>query len=598
MVRGTIDWIVGRFRALIERIARPIMERLTRELLKYIAPYIKDALRQARLQDPRGQPIPPSASASIAQQAGQVVQAEAHDIVQGLLKPDGDHFGFQISGTLAAEAFAGVGITGAIAFDVVVDYVHHQFGFFISPAVQGQSYLGAEVKAGGGGAIGFNYATVMSMGSNRGPTKSVEDAFGGPFVNELVGVGGAYGVTASKGHNFYMGARSAFYPQVQGPPTTTRGVDTPDTTTPGTPERREGVDTEEGLFATGSNALTPAGRRQVGQAAAAARTRHAQNPSSRIQIVVTGEASRRWKHPGRQTPDELNDALARDRERTVEAELRSILGQDAAAVEIVPDPEGSSRARRDRVATDDDSQQYRDVTINVIEIIPATADTVTPGTHTPGTTTPGEFGDDPRMSWRKYTPPYLPDVAHGNRPTIGWDSTLSAGLGAEVGVTSMPGSGCRAIPLPHVNFPAQAELPLRIAFGVIKMGVDFVSVDGAGMFRDALGTFTPIAEAILDEQIAEPAANMVIPRPRRTDPSRLATSTTPAYASHRMSSGLYVATSSAVPRSAHSSRSSSSCSATTSPASWRLPQAATSASPRAPSSSRRRRDRSSAPAPR
>jgi hypothetical protein len=143
-----------------------------------------------------------------------------------------------------------------------------------------------------------------------------------------------------------------------------------------------------------------------------------------------------------------------------------------------------------------------------MEHVPATPGTPgTPGTTgTPGTPDipgtppqqlPGSWGEDPSHadpafpnvpSGRSMLPPYLPDFAHGNRPTIGWDTTASVALREGIGASGYAGVGnSYSYELGHADFPPSATIPLRIALGLYKIFNDVITASPVSGIRDAVG---------------------------------------------------------------------------------------------------------------
>ena len=104
--------------------------------------------------------------------------------------------------------------------------------------------------------------------------------------------------------------------------------------------------------------------------------------------------------------------------------------------------------------------------------------------------------------------PLVPDLAH--RPTMGWDSGVSLGLRPGVGVGA--GASVNAtfsIPIAAIGFPPKAEVPLRVVMGIVKLGLDLLTMNIAGGLRDGVG----IIGALVPPAVVNGIADFVFPLP-------------------------------------------------------------------------------------
>jgi len=209
--------------------------------------------------------------------------------------------------------------------------VSHEIGLFFSPSVQVQAYGGLQVEGVGSVDANAAWGTVMSFGANRG--RGVEAGFKGAFFNVGVSGNAAAGLEGTVGQNFYVGGRSVFgspgspgtttpgtttpgtttpgttTPGTTTPGTTTPGTTTPGTTTPDTPAQSHVIASRAALFDTQKSDITGATRSMIGDVVGTIGSQRASKPNATFQISVVGEASRRWRHPGRSSADQLNADL-------------------------------------------------------------------------------------------------------------------------------------------------------------------------------------------------------------------------------------------------------------------------------------------------
>jgi hypothetical protein len=93
---------------------------------------------------------------------------------------------------------------------------------------------------------------------------------------------------------------------------------------------------------------------------------------------------------------------------------------------------------------------------------------------------------------------------------MGWDSGIGLGLRPGVGVGGeVSGSATFSIPIGAYGFPASAELPLRVASGLVKLSADIATMNLAGGLRDGVG----IVGAFVPSAIVDGVANFIFPLP-------------------------------------------------------------------------------------
>ena len=93
---------------------------------------------------------------------------------------------------------------------------------------------------------------------------------------------------------------------------------------------------------------------------------------------------------------------------------------------------------------------------------------------------------------------------------MGWDSGVTLGLRPGVGVGAGASvSATFSIPIAAIGFPPSAELPLRVATGIVKLGLDLLTLNVAGGLRDGVG----IVGAFVPPAIINGIADFVFPLP-------------------------------------------------------------------------------------
>ena len=535
-----VAWAKKQVGDLFKAIIKPLTKMLEDKLAEYLVPMVQQMLREHPIPPTapglgplgKGQlppaPLPEAALATVAASAS-TLQVAAHDVLRGILKPDGDHFSIALTGMGNIGAGIGVGAGGGASLDLVFDYPSHQMGFFLSPQVFGQLSAGAELKGGPEADLTGSWGSVLSFGANRG--KGVEEGYKGAFTNVGGGINAEEVIGATTGGNFYIGAwpwdipgslggtvtapSGTTTPGTTTPSTTTPGTTTPGTTTPGTETPgTKPIDVPAGawdvFFATEQSDLSSAANGTLDAAVAALVARHAAQPAASFTVQVVAEASPRWRHPGKSTAAQQNQALSERRAAAVAAALNARLGGAGLApfVTVRSTAIGSTSSSKLSISPDDNDQRFREAAVAAVEHDPATPPTTTPPTTTPGTTTPGTT--TPGTTTPGTTTPGGPLPGAG--PTIGWDSNMGVTLKDGVGASAFAQAGVSySFFIGEKPFPPKSETPIRVLLGFSKMLLDVASLSPLGFLRDLLGT----VGAFIPDGIVDKIVNFIIPVPGR-----------------------------------------------------------------------------------
>jgi hypothetical protein len=104
----------------------------------------------------------------------------------------------------------------------------------------------------------------------------------------------------------------------------------------------------------------------------------------------------------------------------------------------------------------------------------------------------------------------------GQRPMLGWDSSLGitggAGVGGEVEGYAGMGAGYSFL-LKRWNLPSAAMPVIRLAYALFKMGLNLATFNVGGMLRDGVGAVGGLVDDLTDGQIIRPIIDWVIPVP-------------------------------------------------------------------------------------
>jgi phage-related protein len=321
-------------------------------------------------------------------------------------------------------------------------------------------------------------------------------------------------------------------------------------------------------FETGRSAVSAAGRRTIDAVLDQAAHSRALNPNATYRMATLGGASLRWRTPGRSSALAQNQQLSFERANAVsvivEAGLarRNLTGVTTVQRQAI----GSLLGRALGLSDDDNSQIFRVSSLTAYESGgrpslnthngggsgtgegSGTGGVLNAGelgsNHAPqGTVTPNPFADagpggpgtgsrntpslregqsdwgrdlraqdpsDPTKTnaWSPTALPMVPDLL--NRPTMGWDSGVAFGGAPEAGVGGSVGvSASYSFPMYTAAFPADAEIPIRAASGLLKIELDLASGNVPGALRDAVG----LVGAFVPQEIVNEVANCVFPLP-------------------------------------------------------------------------------------
>jgi hypothetical protein len=492
-------WLLDKAAAFISRAIRavigPLYERAYKRLMDLIGPEVRDAIDHAKLLFPNGLPPPPEVHAALQQTAQQASQSNLDAIKSGLWKPEGDHFsiGFQFGGSGGAAIGGGGG--GGANLETVLDYRKNDIGFFISPAAGGQLNLGDAGATGHWSGIGA-WGTVGSFGN---PDDDVLHAWQGWFGNATYGYQGGLaifgGVGVASGGSIYRSAPTSHIEP---------GEQQPDTVVPGKPATKAQVDLSEVRFgsqrADAEAELT--GPAAMSQAAQKVRDITAGGkPATVDQVTVVGEASRIWRHPraGKDRAME-NEDLATARANSVKVGLEGRLGGEPP---VSARGAGDQRAALDGRAVTDGSADYRRALIFADVTFTGTPDQVIPGGRGPDQQVPN-LGIG------------VPNPFTSQHVAWGWDTTLSvAGLIGEEGQLGVFGGAgiSYSIPIGKKNFSHDTMEKIRIAFAIVKILADVISISPLAVLRDIVALNTVEAAPDANAVITNAVTKWTVPMP-------------------------------------------------------------------------------------
>lgn len=544
-IRVIIHFITG----LIRRAAMALAEAVKWLVLEWLKPRIQAALATAREMIDRirryGQRY-----VAAAREGARRAQQLGHNMLQSILKPEGDHFtigltgGGGVAGGEYVAASIGAGVSAVL--DMHISYRHSIFAGYLtfSPLeISG----GVGVGGGGGanlsGGLTYGWGSVLSYGRERNMHASVGGWQISGGVGAEIGGGalgrGSYGIgeqlstnlgdvpewarLAPFGHNPVTG----FLPPPPGVPVT-GGPGFPGTV-PGTethPPRGgtwSGVGPAAGngqtggrviyivrptefanrslFFETGKNDIIfdPA-RISISRSMTLDdlvtetrnRTRHADLWSA--QAAVSGHASPRWRHPqqGWTAADE-NQRLSLERAIKTRDVLENKMQAQAVFLGSRPTVSGHG-APAGEVDSDQPQQRRADIIITITKYTAQPVPQPTPNPHEPA------------------PPP-------GQLPSLGWDTSVAWQLGVEAGGEATATAQLRAgisytcpEPLWEHNLSPDESKGLRILLGLMKVTLDVAHGNPIGLVRDAAGLIGGIEE-IIGVELTDPIVNFMIPMP-------------------------------------------------------------------------------------
>ena len=504
------NWLRAAIRSRVQRVVRAVSSWINAQtiklLLKLIGPQIKAAVAQVKLMFPNGMPAPAQVVDAASKAANQVSARDERDLLQGLLKPEGDHVSFGL--TFGASGSDVVGGGGSISanFDAVFDYRRNEIGFFVTPSVAAQGSVGVQAGGGAAGGAGLAWGTVGSFGAK---SNDVLSAWGGWSAGAQYGVQaglfeGFGGSIASGGTIYRSGSVDT---TVTVPAIVVPGQTQPGTTVPGTPDRQEHVQLGEVLFPTGvgdvSRALPP-GRGTIDEAAQIVLTYPSGHPRGRVtRVYVMGEASPPWRTPRRgATAAEENQDLSERRARNVAAQLEPQLG----GVKAEPHGVGSAEALKAGLKEDAPAPERQRAVM--------TADAVISGT--PAQTTPPTTGPGTQITPAVTVPGSAPNPLASGRQAWGWDTSASVagGGGAEASAAGYGGlTAGYAVPIGKTAVSPLAMGAIRVVVGLAKVFGDLVTGSPLALIRDGVALGVYGIEEVAGVSITKPILDWAIPMP-------------------------------------------------------------------------------------
>ncbi|HUG48088.1 MAG TPA: hypothetical protein VMP67_06710 [Candidatus Limnocylindria bacterium] len=511
------NWLVSAIRSRVQRvlaaISRRINDAIVMLLLDLIGPQLRAAVQRARLMFPNGLPAPDQLVEAARQAAGQVTAREKRALLAGLLRPEGDHIGVNVS--LTASAGKGIGGTGggSLAVDVVFDYRRNEVGFFATPSMGAQLNIGDAGITGNVGA-GRSWGTVGSFGE---ASQDVLQSWGGWSTGATYGVQGS--IAKGIGGGLYSGGtiyRSGSLPLSPGtgisytpPGAGTRlepGQPLPPQLVPGTPEGTQALHLGEIRFPTGvgdmSGALPPAAE-TVDRAVAIVRDYPASARGHVHQVTFTGEASPHWRHPRPGvSPADENERLSVRRAQGVADAIGDRMPVTNKAIVGL----GSREAERAGGSRDAPMPERQRVVLTGEARIPATPDTTRPGGVGPPQEVPNQFTIEPS----------LPNPFTSQRTAWGWDTNVGiAGKGGaqvQAGVYGGITAGY-AIPLGKAAFSPFTMSLIRIVVGLYKLINDVLTGSPLAFIRDAVALGVWGVEQVVGESITNAVLDWAVPMP-------------------------------------------------------------------------------------
>ncbi len=566
-IAGMIAGAKNLIHAIVKRVVDPIKNIIAKKLSEWIAPRLKEALKKGGGLKKMMAGIPKQiagAAKGVAQKVADTAMITGHDVLRGLMRPDGDHFSFGISVGVSGEVGGGAGVAVTGTADLVLDYASHEIGVFFSPGVSVGAGGGVQAEAGPNVDLTGSWGSVLSFGANRGA--GVRQGFQGAFVGAAVSANAEAGARVGRSEGLYVGAaplydaaKPLFDAASQGakggppplppapPPAPPVGIPVPPSPAPQT----EAMITSQLVrFDTGKSNVKSEGRAAINNVLDATAHAHALHADAKYRLGALGGASLRYRHPGAgHNADERNMALSVQRAQVVAAEVTRGLSSRALAgnSEVQHGAMGSALGHLLHLPSDNNSEVFRATTLTSWEKLappPAPAPTPAPapapgggggGSPVPGpaAAAPGPRGDGSGPNTPSVGPgeinlgsddrkdkgildnvpnplhgPLVPDLMH--RPTIGWDSGVSLGVRPGVGVAAGASANATfSIPIAAIGFPPKAELPLRVATGIVKLGLDLMTMNIAGGLRDGVG----IVGALVPSAIVDGIADFVFPLP-------------------------------------------------------------------------------------
>ena len=546
LVRRALQRLYDAIVRTIRRAAAALARMIMSFVLDWLKPRIDAALATARRLIERvrryGQRY-----AEAAREGVRRTMALGRDLLQSLLKPEGDHFSIGLTGSLGASGGAYVAGTGAvdvspIILDIHVSYRHLSFRGYLS--VSGGLSGGVGVGGGGGvdAAVGgqVSWGSVLSYGREADMNASVGgwQVAGGVGAEVEAGVG-PVGLSAGVGHQvstnlgdipqwaalapFGVNPVTGLAPPPPGVPVV-GGPGFPDTV-PGTQMPRPPSGTWSGVgagspgpgreqyrpepaqtasgsvyFETGEDTITPAHRTHIGGVAASAGRLADGADLATVRGRVVGHASPRWRYPReRRTAEQENQDLSNRRAAAANQVAESAIGavSISAPYAISMDAPHGAGAGQGPADSDPRHQRRADVTYTVVR---STREVIPPPVN-----------------------PHAPTPPPGQLPSLGWDTTASLAWTGKAGAEAhgaVKGSGSVSYtdpdPVWQENLGANEAKALRIVLGLYKVTLGVAVGDQMGLIRDAAGLVGGV-EDLIGVELTDPIVDFVIPMPSDVD---------------------------------------------------------------------------------
>ena len=567
LVARAIRTIANFITRLVQRAARAIADAVMWLVLEWLKPKIQAALATARemIEQIRryGERYVAAAREGVrrAQQLGR-------DILQSLLKPEGDHFTIGLTGGVGAAGGAYVAAAGGASLSAVLDihvsYRHSSMRAYFTLGGEGSGGLGigggAGVSAAGGPTYGWG--SVLSYGSDP----EMDESVGGWQVSGGIGLevgAGALG-RASIGMGEQLStnlkdipawaARAPFgYNPVTGFGPPPPGV--PVIGGPGFPGTVPGTETPRPPGGGSWSEVGPVGNRPRGDTAGGPCVPGTGGPAGgggpgRIEMYVpeppehvsgsvffnpTGNDQVGAR--GRRTLAELAEeaeATASGADR-VQAE-GTVVGRASPRwrhprPRRTPAEENMALSQRRATNTGQafhDAMRGRSVPLGSTSIVGAGAPSGPADSDRPG-----QRRADVEVAITRYRihpppppppptrrpDPHAPTPPPGQIPSLGWDTTVSVQVGGEGGISAEATAQLNAgiaytfpTPLWEHNIGATEAKGLRIVLGLYKVSLDVAHGNPIGFVRDAAGLVGGV-EDIVGVELTDPIVNFVIPMP-------------------------------------------------------------------------------------
>jgi hypothetical protein len=571
LVARAIRTIANFITRLVQRAARAIADAVMWLVLEWLKPKIQAALATASEMIERirlyGEQYIAAAREGVrrAQQLGR-------DILQSILKPEGDHFTIGITGGLGAAGGAYVAAAGGAnvsgVLDIHVSYRHRSMRAYLT--LGGEVSGGLGVGMGGGvsasGGLTYGWGSVLSYGSEPEMNESV----GGWQVSGGIGVevgGGALGrgsigmgeqLSTNLGDVPAWAARAPFgynpvtgfglpppgVPVIGGPgfPGTVPGTETPRPPGGGTWSEVGPVGNRRGGGAPGGAGVPgtggPAAGGPAGGGGPGRIVMYVPEPPEHVSgsVFFNPTGNDQVGARGRRTLAELAEeaeATASGADR-VQAEA-TVVGRASPRwrhprPRRTPAEENMALSQRRATNTGQalhDAMRGRSVPVGSTSIVGAGAPSGPADSDRPRQRRADVEVAVTRYRTQPPPPPpptrrpdsHAPTPPPGQLPSLGWDTTVSGQVGGEGGISAEATAQLSAgiaytfpTPLWEHNIDETEAKGLRIVLGLYKVSLDVAHGNPIGFVRDAAGLVGGV-EDIVGVELTDPIVNFVIPMP-------------------------------------------------------------------------------------